>query len=82
MGTTKSGSGAVFDYLVGRGDILDPLNGQEYHLLQMPYGLMTLEAVSRSHFSSANSDFTIYQFEQITKKLSRPQTRWRYGMIF
>ena len=25
----QSGSGAVFDYLVGRGDILDPLNGQD-----------------------------------------------------
>ena len=34
LGTTKSGSGAVFDYLIGRGDIRDPLKGQEYHLPQ------------------------------------------------
>lgn len=80
LGTTKSGSGAVLDYLIGRGDIQDPLKGQEYHLPQMPNGLMTLEAVSKSAFHPGNSDFVIAQFEEITKKLSRSQTRWRYGM--
>ena len=80
LGTTKSGSGAVFDYLVGRGDILDPLKGQEYHLPQMPYGLMTLEAVAKGAFHPGNSDFVISQFEETIKKLSRSQTRWYYGM--
>ena len=28
LGTTFSGSGAVFDYLNGRGDLYDPLFGQ------------------------------------------------------
>lgn len=80
LGTTKSGSGAVFDYLIGRGDIRNPLKGQEYHLPQMPYGLMTLEAVAKGAFHPGNSDFVISQFEETIKKLSRPQTRWRYGM--
>lgn len=80
LGTTKSGSGAVFDYLKGRGDINDPLKGQEYHLPQMPYGLMTLEAVAKSAFHPGNSDFVISQFEDTIKILSRSQTYWRYGM--
>ena len=82
LGTTKSGSGAVFDYLIGRGDTHDPLKGQEYHLPQMPYGLMTLEAVAKSAFHPGNSDFVISQFEEIAKKLSRSQTKWRYGMDY
>ena len=80
LGTTKSGSGAVFDYLIGRGDIRDPLKGQEYHLPQMPYGLMTLEAVANNAFHPGNSDFVISQFEKIIKKISRSQTKWHYGM--
>ena len=32
LGTTFSGSRAVFDYLNGRGDLYDPLFGEEYLL--------------------------------------------------
>ena len=43
LGTTFSGSGAVSDYLIGRGDINDPLGGQEYLLKDFLNGLMKLK---------------------------------------
>lgn len=79
LGTTKSGSGAVYDYLAGRGDLNDPLNGTEYQLPQMPNGLMTLESIANNAFHPPTADYVLYQFEKITKKLSRPETSWQYG---
>ena len=67
LGTTKSGSGAVFDYLNGRGDLYNPLKGQEYHLPQMPNGLMTLEAISKNAFHPGTSDYVLSRFEENSK---------------
>ncbi|MDA7732096.1 hypothetical protein N8842_01515 [Candidatus Pelagibacter sp.] len=36
LGTFYSGSGVVYDYLFGRGDLNDPLQGAEYQLPQTP----------------------------------------------
>jgi len=82
LGTTKSGSGAVFDYLTGRGDLHDPLKGTEYQLPQMPNGLMTLEAISKNAFHPPTADFVLNQFEKITEKLHRSETFWRYGKSY
>lgn len=41
LGSNKSGSSAVVDYLAGRGDILNPLNGQELSIIQNPYGILS-----------------------------------------
>jgi hypothetical protein len=79
LGTTYSGSGAVYDYLSGRGDLYDPLQGTEYQLPQMPNGLMTLEAVAKDAFHPGTADFVLDQFEKLTKKLSRSETLFRYG---
>ena len=79
LGTTYSGSGAVYDYLKGRGDLFDPLGGVEYQLPHMPNGLMTLEAVIEKGFHPPTADYVLSQFEEITNKLSRPQSTWRYG---
>ena len=79
LGTTYSGSGAVYDYLSGRGDLYDPLQGIEYQLPQMPNGLMTLEAVAKDAFHPGTADFVLDQFEKLTKKLSRSETLFRYG---
>ena len=79
LGTTYSGSGAVYDYLSGRGDLHDPLQGIEYQLPQMPNGLMTLEAVAKDAFHPGTVDFVLDQFEKITNKLSRSETLFRYG---
>ena len=79
LGTTYSGSGAVYDYLSSRGDLHDPLQGIEYQLPQMPNGLMTLEAVAKKAFHPGTADFVLDQFEKLTKKLSRSETFFRYG---
>ena len=71
LGTGYSGSGAIFDYLSGRGDLHDPLQGTEYQLPQMPNGLMSLEAISKNAFHPSTADFALSQFEKMTKKLSR-----------
>ena len=69
LGTTFSGSGAVFDYLNGRGDLYEPLFGQEYLLPILPNGLMTLEAVSGKAFDPATTEHALIQFEDIANKL-------------
>lgn len=79
LGTTKSGSNAIYDYLSGRGDLSDPLKGIEYQLPQMPNGLMTLEAISGKAFHPHTADFALVQFEEITNTLFRAWKPWRYG---
>ena len=69
LGTTFSGSGAVFDYLNGRGDLYAPLFGEEYLLPILPNGLMTLEAVSGKAFDPATTEHALIQFEDIANKL-------------
>ena len=69
LGTTFSGSGAVFDYLNGRGDLYEPLFGQEYLLPILPNGLMTLEAISGKAFDPATTEHALIQFEDIANKL-------------
>ena len=69
LGTTFSGSGAVFDYLNGRGDLYDPLFGQEYLLPILPNGLMTLEAIMGKAFDPATTEHALIQFEDIANKL-------------
>jgi hypothetical protein len=79
QGTSYSGSGVVYDYLSGRGDLNDPLQGIEYQLPQMPNGLMALEALTKSAFHPGTIDYVLTQFENISKKLSRSKKYWRYG---
>ena len=69
LGTTFSGSGAVYDYLNGRGDLYDPLFGQEYLLPILPNGLMTLEAISGKAFDPATTEHALIQFGDIANKL-------------
>ncbi len=69
LGTTFSGSGAVFDYLNGRGDLYEPLFGQEYLLPILPNGLMTLEAISDKAFDPATTEHAIIEFKDIANKL-------------
>ena len=79
LGTTYSGSQAIFDYLSLRKDLYDPMIGTEYQLPQMPNGLMTLEAISGKSFHAPTVDYVIKQFQNNISKLSRPPSRWKYG---
>ena len=74
LGTTYSGSGAVYDYLKGREDLFDPLEGIEYQLPHMPNGLMALELTADKGFHPGTVDYVLSQFEKISKKLARPKS--------
>lgn len=79
LGTTYSGSGAVYDYLAGRGDICDPLAGEEYQLPQVPHGLMALEAAAGQAFHPGAADYAIVQFQNVVERLARTSNKWRHG---
>lgn len=82
LGTTYSGSGAIFDYLAKRGDLYDPLNGQEYQLPQAPHGLMELESAAGKAFHPAISTVALNNFEHTVKKLARSSNIWSYGKAY
>lgn len=69
LGTAYSGSGAIFDYLIGRGDLHDPLNGEEYLFPQSPNGFMSLEAASEKFFHPSIAEYALFQFECLVSKI-------------
>lgn len=79
LGTTYSGSGAVFDYLATRPDSFDPLFGKEYLLPQSPYGLMNLRSALGSSFHHSVAHHAVVQFLWLAKRLHRVPTKFRYG---
>lgn len=79
LGTTYSGSGAVYDFLSSREDCYDPLCGSEYLLPQLPYGLMSLRASLGQAFHHGVADHAVREFLSIAKKLGRSSSRIRYG---
>jgi len=40
LGSNYSGSSAIFDYLSGRNDILDPFRSKELFIVESPYGIL------------------------------------------
>lgn len=79
LGTTYSGSGAVYDYLANRGDGHDPLAGEEYLLPQIPYGLMCLRSALGESFHHAVADHAVRQFLSVAEKLAPASSRTQYG---
>ncbi len=70
LGTIYSGSSAIFDYLVGRNDLHNPLEGEEYLLPILPNGFMDLETAAGKAFVPESSEYHIMKFQEISKKLS------------
>jgi len=80
LGTTFSGSSAIYDYLVGRGDLSNPLpDHTEYQLPQSPGGLMSLESAAGQAFHNSISDYSLTEFWELAKKLNNPIRRINYG---
>lgn len=50
LGSRLSGSSAVFDYLNGREDIIDPLMGEELLIIQSPYGILSFLSTAYEAF--------------------------------
>ena len=70
LGTIYSGSSAIFDYLVGRNDLYNPLEGEEYLLPILPNGFMDLETAAGKAFVPESSEYHIMKFQEISEKLS------------
>jgi hypothetical protein len=82
LGTTESGSTAVYEYLAGRGDLNDPFMNSDYQLPHVPNGLMSLEAASEKAFHPGTADFALTQFENLVNRLSRSYSVWHTGKGF
>ena len=80
LGTFYSGAGAVYDFLAGRSDSKDPLNGKEYLLPQIPYGIMALHATCESHFSHPSANINLTNFKKVAYKLGQLHTKSSPGM--
>ena len=80
LGTFYSGAGAVYDFLSDRNDSHDPLNGEEYLLPQVPYGIMALHASCGFFFSHPNAHLNIVKFKKIAYMLGRKHTKYNPGM--
>ena len=80
LGTFYSGAGAVYDFLSGRSDSYDPLNGEEYLLPQVPYGIMSLHASCGFFFSHPSAHLNIVKFKKIAYMLGRKNTKYNPGM--
>ena len=79
LGTFYSGAGAVHDFLTGRDDSYDPLNGEEYLLPQVPYGIMSLHASCGLFFSHSSAHLNIVKFKKIALSLS-PEAAFEFLM--
>lgn len=82
LGTSYSGSGAIYDYLSTRSDCFDPLQGSEYLLPQIPYGLMQLRATTGPAFHHATADYAFRKFLSVAAKLAKPRGKLFYGKDF
>lgn len=71
LGLGNSGSSAVVDYLRLRGDVLDPLDGQEFCLLQEKGGLISLERTISENFHHSEAIHALLEFERLSYKLGR-----------
>ena len=80
LGTFYSGSSAVFDFLSGRNDSHDPLNGEEYMLPQAPYGIMSLHASCEFFFSHPIAHLNIVKFKKIAYRFGRTHTKFKPGL--
>ena len=71
LGSGYSGSSAIVDYLVGRGDVSDPLAGEEFRLVQDPGGLMDLHYSIGHGFSFNAASRAIQDFTTLAHDFSR-----------
>ena len=79
LGTTYSGSGAVFDFLGGRSDAFAPLADAEYLLPHIPYGLMQLRSACTEAFHYTIAHEAILRFKDVAYRLARPAQKRNYG---
>jgi len=88
MGSGESGSGAIFDYLKSRSDIIDPLN-KEFRLVQDPGGLVDLHSSIVFGFHVNRASNAIKRFRKLSeqcgrsnKGIIRRRVTYEYGLNY
>ena len=77
MGSGNSGSGAVYDYLVGRRDISKPLE-KEFRLIQDPGGLTDLHDAFSLGYHPVHASETINEFIDFCNRCGRSNRLYGY----
>ena len=72
LGNTNSGCGAVYEYLIGREDTIDPVNKLEFRLLSDPGGINDLYSVY-NNYSLQNFNFKLKNLIQIGNLYSKKE---------
>lgn len=78
LGSGNSGSSAVLDYLRGRDDVIDPLQGQEFRLIQEKDGLSCLHRSLTVEFHPDNAMYAVIQFERLAARLGEESKKFRF----
>ena len=66
-GSGYSGSGSIFDYLSSKNDVYTPYYGEEFRLINDPYGIENLFQNFYKNFSINNSSEAINNFIEYCK---------------
>src|SRR4051812_4280601 len=77
LGTGNSGSGAVSDYLMGRGDVADALDGQEFRLLQERGGLSSLHRSLTMEIHPDDAMYALIKFRKMAARLGAESRKIR-----
>ncbi len=88
MGSGESGSGAVFDYLSNRPDVIDPIKS-EFRLVQDPGGLVDLHSSIVFGFHVNRASNAIHRFKRFCEQCGRPNSKvyrswfnYKYGLNY
>ncbi len=77
LGSGNSGSSAVLDYVRGRNDVVDPLDGQEFRLIQERDGLSGLHRALTVEFHPDNAMYAVIQFGKLAARLGEESKKLR-----
>lgn len=82
----NSGGGAIHDYLLSRKDFLSPFQGEEFRLINDPYGIDNLYKNFYKNFSLNSSSEAFFQFKEyclnLEKLVSNKNNKLIYGKKF
>lgn len=79
LGNTNSGSGAIYEYLIGRKDTIDPVKKLEFRLLSDPGGINDLYNIY-NNYSLQNFNFRLNNLIEIGKTYSKKRTFFSEGL--
>ena len=78
----NSGGGAVHDYLLSRKDFVSPFQGEEFRLINDPYGIDNLHQNLFKNFSLNKSSEAFFQFEKYCYNLQNLESNKTNELIY